>query len=294
MKKVRCLNGHFFDSDTYDKCPLCNSVKVEENDANGVESAKSVTQEKKHLFPWMKDNKKAAEIVRVEDGAVDKTFSIFGNDNDKSKPINEIYSCAAAKPATDAAGADSHSDKKVEDASVKKSEPPAAFEESRNSVAVSIKDEIKNARLDSNKTIGFFSMPVPKTQEDGTASTNIPATQNEPLVGWIVCLKVVNFGKGFSLFSGMNSVGRSEENRIVIPGDNGISRQKHAMIVYEPKKRVFYIKSGESSGLTYVNDEIVMETKQLEAWDKITLGDSDFLLIPLCCDRFSWEDYITR
>lgn len=30
----------FFDSDTYDKCPLCNSVKVEENDANGVESAK--------------------------------------------------------------------------------------------------------------------------------------------------------------------------------------------------------------------------------------------------------------
>lgn len=66
------------------------------------------------------------------------------------------------------------------------------------------------------------------------------------------------------------------------------------MIVYEPKKRVFYIKSGESSGLTYVNDEIVMETKQLEAWDKITLGDSDFLLIPLCCDRFSWEDYITR
>ena len=49
MKKVRCLNGHFFDSDTYDKCPLCNSVKVEENDANGVESAKSVTQEKKHL-----------------------------------------------------------------------------------------------------------------------------------------------------------------------------------------------------------------------------------------------------
>ena len=137
-------------------------------------------------------------------------------------------------------------------------------------------------------------MPVPKTQEDVTASTNIPATQNEPLVGWIVCINGVNFGKGFSLFSGMNSVGRSEENRIVIPGDNGISRQKHAMIVYEPKKRVFYIKSGESSGLTYVNDEIVMETKQLEAWDKITLGDSDFLLIPLCCDRFSWEDYITR
>lgn len=206
MKKVRCLNGHFFDSDIYDKCPLCNSVKVDENDANGVESAKSVTQEKKHLFPWMKDNKKAAEIVRVEDGAVDKTFSIFGNDNDKSKPINEIYSCASAKPATDAAGADSHSDKKVEDASVKKSEPSAAFEESTNSVAVSIKDEIKNARLDSNKTIGFFSMPVPKTQEDGTASTNIPATQNEPLVGWIVCINGVNFGKGFSLFSGMNSV----------------------------------------------------------------------------------------
>ena len=148
MKKVRCLNGHFFDSDIYDKCPLCNSVKVDENDANGVESAKSVTQEKKHLFPWMKDNK-----------------SIFGNDNDKSKPINEIYSCASAKPATDAAGADSHSDKKVEDASVKKSEPPAAFEESTNSVAVSIKDEIKNARLDSNKTIGFSVCPCQRRRK---------------------------------------------------------------------------------------------------------------------------------
>lgn len=172
--------------------------------------SKSVTQEKKHLFPWMKDNKKAAEIVRVEDGAIDKTFSIFGNDNDKSKPINEIYSCASAKPATDAAGADSHSDKRLR---TLQSKERAACSLWRKHKQCRCFDKRWNQECTSwlKQDNRLFSMPVPKTQEDGTASTNIPATQNEPLVGWIVCINGVNFGKGFSLFSGMNSVGRSEE-----------------------------------------------------------------------------------
>mgnify|MGYP000261313916 CR=1 FL=1 len=125
------LIEHEADVDSLDFRPEQKLVLLTQTTLSIDETAGTI-RALKCLFPWMKDNKKAAEIVRVEDGAIDKTFSIFGNDNDKSKPINEIYSGAAANRPTDAAGADSHSDKKVEDASFKKSEPPAAFEESRN------------------------------------------------------------------------------------------------------------------------------------------------------------------
>lgn len=293
MKKVRCLNGHYFDNEAYDKCPLCNAVKVEENDGDNAGST-GATEEKKHLFSWKKNKKNDAEIVHMEEGTVAKTFSIFGDNSNEDTPIKESYSDATDEPKVNLSAENKHDNAKPVDVFTQKNVSQVSYEESKSSVAVSIKDEINEARRDSNKTIGFFSMPSSKPQENTVVSENSAVAQSEPLVGWIVCVKGVNFGKGFSVFSGMNSVGRNPDNRIVVPDDSGISREKHALIVYEPKKRVFYIKSGESSGLTYVNDEIVMETQKLEAWDKITLGGSDFLLVPLCCERFSWEEYMTR
>ena len=73
-----------------------------------------------------------------------------------------------------------------------------------------------------------------------------------------------------------------------------MSREKHAMVIYEPKKRNFYIQPGDSSGLTYLNDDYITESKRLAAKDILEIGDCQFVFVPLCGDDFSWEDYISK
>ena len=66
------------------------------------------------------------------------------------------------------------------------------------------------------------------------------------------------------------------------------------MITFEPKKRFFYLQPGDSSGLTYLNDDYIDESKKLKPKDIIELGDSKFLFVPLCDETFSWEEYLPK
>ena len=73
-----------------------------------------------------------------------------------------------------------------------------------------------------------------------------------------------------------------------------VSRNRHAIVIFDPAKQAFYIQKGESSGLTYLNGELVMEHTLLGAYDKIKLGNAEFVFVPFCGDRFTWDDYIKR
>lgn len=77
---------------------------------------------------------------------------------------------------------------------------------------------------------------------------------------------------------------------IRIVGDNSISQRNHAVIVYDPKKRNFYLLPGDASGLAYLNNEAVYTPTELAAYDVIQLGRSMFLFIPLCGVHFEWEN----
>jgi len=81
---------------------------------------------------------------------------------------------------------------------------------------------------------------------------------------------------------------------INIARDDAVSRSKHAWLTYEPKKRNFYIQPGEGSGLTYLNGDNVMESKKLSAKDVLEFGNGQYMLIPLCGDDFTWEDYLDK
>lgn len=166
-------------------------------------------------------------------------------------------------------------------------EPVAPVIEEVSQAEESLKDAIKKASVNpEGTTMGFFSLGNAVTSQ----STNAPET--DPVVGWLVCVKGRHIGESFNILSARNSIGRNETNRIVLSKDSGVSREKHAWIVYEPKQKIFYLQPGESSGLTYLNDENIMVSKVLTARDRIELGESAFIFVPLCGDGFSWEDYI--
>lgn len=112
----------------------------------------------------------------------------------------------------------------------------------------------------------------------------------EPVVGWLVCIEGAQVGQDYKIRTEKNFIGRSEEMHIQITGDNCISRRNHAVIIYDPKNRNFILKSGDASGLVYLNDESVYSSGDLTAYDVIQMGKSKFIFIPLCGIHFEWEN----
>ncbi|MBP5418068.1 MAG: hypothetical protein J6Y58_11165 [Clostridiales bacterium] len=149
----------------------------------------------------------------------------------------------------------------------------------------SIAEEIKKVSPEVGKTIGYFSMPDDKKSEGGSNNSQIA----DPVVGWFICLKGPNYGESFSIYAGKNSLGRSHSNRICISKDGSVSREKHAWVIYEPKKRCFFIQPGEASGLIYVDGNIVMNPTEIRGTERIDIGNTTLKLIPLCGEDFSWE-----
>ncbi|GED12571.1 FHA domain-containing protein [Aneurinibacillus migulanus] len=112
----------------------------------------------------------------------------------------------------------------------------------------------------------------------------------EPVTGWLVCIEGPQIGQDYRIMAEKNFIGRAEEMHIRILGDNTISRRNHAVIVYDPKKRNFYLLPGDASGLAYHNNEAVYSPTELTAYDVIQLGRSKFIFIPLCGAHFEWEN----
>ena len=112
----------------------------------------------------------------------------------------------------------------------------------------------------------------------------------EPVVGWMVCIKGAYRGESFKLKSGRNFIGRAANMDIVLGADQSVSRLRHAAVVYDPKSRDFIVAAGDARELCYLNGEVVVTSQKLKAYDVLTLGNTELMLIPLCGEKFSWDD----
>jgi hypothetical protein len=110
-----------------------------------------------------------------------------------------------------------------------------------------------------------------------------------PVVGWLVCIEGPDRGRDFRLHPEKNFIGRSSAMDVAITGDDSISREKHAAVSYEPKRKVFWLLPGESSGLVYLNDEVVNGPTELKPRSMIELGRTKLMFFPFCDENFQWQ-----
>jgi len=114
--------------------------------------------------------------------------------------------------------------------------------------------------------------------------------ENELTAGWIVISSQKGRGSSYTLTYGMNTLGRSHSNHIALEnGDNAISREKHATIIYDFENCVFYIQHNDGKYLTYLNGALVSGLTELKERDRIKIGHTEFIFMPLCSESFSWE-----
>ena len=133
------------------------------------------------------------------------------------------------------------------------------------------------AAYDSAKTVGIYA-----------------DAETEPVVGWLVCIKGDECqGESFNLKAGKNMIGRGAGMDVMIP-EPTVSRDKHAVITYEPKKRIFLIQPGDGNGMVYLNDELLMTFSEIKSRDIIQLGEAMFMFYPFCGPEFTWDDYIGK
>jgi type III secretion system (T3SS) inner membrane Yop/YscD-like protein len=104
----------------------------------------------------------------------------------------------------------------------------------------------------------------------------------DPVVGWLVCISGPAKGRDYRLHAERNFIGRGEAMDVAIGGDDTISRENHASVSFNPKNGMFKLVPGEGRGLVYRNGAEVDQPTELKAGDKVELGQTTLLFVPLC------------
>jgi hypothetical protein len=137
---------------------------------------------------------------------------------------------------------------------------------------------------------GAASKPSAAGDDGKTVAIGLKKAGIDPVVGWLVCTGGPDRGRDFRIRSERNFVGRGENMDIAIRGDDTISRENHASITFNPRNRQFRLHSGNGRGLVFLNDAQVDEATPVKAGDRIDLGQTRLMFVPLVTDTFSWEE----
>lgn len=292
----------WYDSNAYIECPYCNKAKKREismettNDEDdealtsghvvwGEESEKKTTPQlngpsstasstdNRNVF-W---NGNAGEQENTNTGRKNE-----GNSNGSSAGADVLRTAsnASANSVTVNGGNAGAGQEMYSGVSIEK--PAASGEETRG---------IFRRKKPGNGAGAPIMATAPGNNNGVTSGTVL--MRDDPVVGWMVCVKGANLGRAFEMYEGKNSVGRNPGvNDIVIPNEVTVSREKQCYVIYEPNKRQYFIKSGDTKSLTYLNGELIDGMQRIQSGDMITLGGCELRFVPLCSEDFSWEDYI--
>ena len=127
----------------------------------------------------------------------------------------------------------------------------------------------------------------PNLPPDGEKTRRIGGSF-EPVVGWLVCIDGASKGVDYRIRYGQNVIGRDKGNTICIKDDKNISRVEQATILFDDQTNDFVLVRGKGTNLTRLNGRMLTTEAKLERGDKITLGETTLLFVPLCGESFSW------
>lgn len=272
MNLCRCENGHFYDKEKYQTCPHCKGG--------------SASDEKRTVSWWDKNGSDGATVP--VDNIPDKpSISVQQKENPFEKEG------VGSQPAVQ---------------QIPFNTPPAVRGFSANDITIGVDngdtptvpwDPNQSGDDDDDHTVGFFDDVFTDTTKEATKGPVIPGMPAQasvqhvnkvstPCVGWLVALGGEHIGTDFRLKVGKNFIGRSPKMDIALTEDKSVSRERHAIVVYDPKSNMYLIQPGESSSLAYHNNNLLLTPEKLEAYDMITVGDVNLLFMPLCGAKFSW------
>lgn len=115
---------------------------------------------------------------------------------------------------------------------------------------------------------------------------------SDPVTGWLVVIQGPGLGNSVQIGSGMNVIGRSEEERVALPfGDMQISSKDHVRIIYDDEGRNFMIVPGSGKNVSRLNGQIVAMPMLLPSASVIQLSKNTRVrFVAFCSQEFDWSD----
>jgi hypothetical protein len=130
--------------------------------------------------------------------------------------------------------------------------------------------------------------PEPEKQPGATKRLVAPDAVVDPVVGWLVCIAGADKGRDWRLHSERNFIGRSPSMDVSIAGDESISRDRHAILSFDPKRSEFWLQPGDATGLVYLHGEAIYLPHQLRERDTIEIGATTLVFLPFVSAGFQW------
>lgn len=294
MKLTTCINNHFYDSDKYASCPYC--AKAENGTGDLVTEAlrpqASLRKPERERAETLAAPKQESELRQQATApatqaspniptATEAFPSETASELAEATPVVSEASGSAGNPAP--APATDFTANRVEEAAESASrissygwhQPESAPVRSQavNTAVHGWANQTADDEEDENCTVGYYAQVL------GV----------EPVVGWLVCIRGAYRGESFRLKSGRNFIGRAANMDIVLGADQSVSRFRHAAVVYDPRSRAFIVAAGDARELCYLNGEVVITSNIMKAYDVLSLGNTDLMLMPLCGEHFTWD-----
>lgn len=110
----------------------------------------------------------------------------------------------------------------------------------------------------------------------------------KPVRGWVVVIEGEKVGIDFRLHTGKNTIGRAKSNDICFDFDPAVSKENNISVVYDDRHNLFFIMSGEGSNNVYINNQILLESRQLKDNDIIEVGNTKLVFRSLCNEGFNY------
>lgn len=107
-------------------------------------------------------------------------------------------------------------------------------------------------------------------------------------VGWLVCYSGTETGREFRLHSGSNVISGKQKADVLLDKDELVAPYIHAIIEYDNATRLFTIKPVDAKRPTIYNGTQITEETPLSSYDWLCFGQTCFVFIALCGERFGW------
>lgn len=169
---------------------------------------------------------------------------------------------------------------------------PTQLPESGFTISPTIPDDNLLQNAPAAKTEIQSDAPAEKLQS-GTTIVDVDLNNNDNnlrVTGWLVCTKGCAVGRDFRLHNGWNYIGRDESLDISLE-DQRVDRRPMVKVAYDDRSRSFTVAPCEGAkNLAYLNGAALFAPAQFKAYERLQLGESELMMVPLCSSEFTWND----
>lgn len=277
MKRVRCTGElhHFFDADTRSECPICGAPA-------GEEVAGATAPNMGYSRGKMSYINSVSRSRSQSGSSIDQSQRSSGSGFEGIEEIEPTQKLVRQQ--------DMNKPAPVVQPAIEEKLP----EDEGELIFVDLEEETPDT-MPEKQPEGVFEEQYEDEPEVSVSTTEYTEHErnSQGLVsGWLVCVGGEYYGESFNIVEGQNFVGRGPSNHIALTRDSKLMDYNHFRIIYEPRKKKYYILAGDNeAAVLKVNGEILQGTCELSDFASIEVGNGKYIFVGLCSDEFNWDIY---